>query len=192
MLRFVKRLLVRARGILGLGMVAGGVCFFLGAAWSLYVSGLRHGFFPEVTNWFFLRDILLVHATEWAVRGAFTAAAFGSVLTLIDSKWSLDELPMWRMGLYGAMAGGFLWAGILLVRAATTPLIFLEAAGNTLGVLGVFGAMGATLSTSLVLLAKKAARAELASGVRAPSISGDGNRYLSIAGPERPTTPNDT
>lgn len=171
MLKSVKGLLSRAKGILGLGLVAGGICFGLGAAWSLYDSGLRHGFFPDLTNWLFLRDVVLVHAVEWAVRGAFTGAAFGAILTLKDSRRSLSELAAWRMGLYGALAGGFLWAGILLIRAATTPLIFLEAAGSTLGMLGIFGAMGATLSTSFVSIAKRAEQRELASGGVRPALS---------------------
>ena len=160
----VKKLLSRARGILGLGILAGGVCFVLGALWSLYDSGLRHGFFPDVSNWLFLQNVVLVHALEWAARGAFIGAAFGAILTLMDSRRFLDELPAWRMGLYGALAGGSLWAGILLIRAATTPLIFLEAAGNTLGMMGVFGAMGATLSTSFVSIAKRAEQRELPAG----------------------------
>jgi hypothetical protein len=159
--RFMKRILTKCRGILGLAMIAGGAGLMIGALWTLAALRLRYGFFPDLTNWFFLTGDFFPKVLEWGIRSAMSGAAFGGVLAVVEPRTVLSQLPAWRVGFYGGVVGLSLVEGTLLLRALTGPLVFSEAVLATLPAAGIFGVLGALLATSTVAIAKRVERGEI-------------------------------
>jgi predicted Na+-dependent transporter len=92
--------------------------------------------------------------------GLLTGAGFGTLLAAMESKKSLEQLPIWRMGLYGFLAGAALMPiGVYLKYGLE---IFWEIAPEILGGMGLLGALGGGLGAAMVTLAKKSHEAELA------------------------------
>lgn len=100
---------------------------------------------------------LAVVAIPWSLLGASIGTGFGALVAVTDAKRSLEELPLWRMGLFGALAGAMFLPAYVLLREGMGPLLDL----GMLPFMGVFGAFGAILSSSMVSLAKDAHRDEL-------------------------------
>lgn len=84
----------------------------------------------------------------FAALGAMGGAVFGGVLALSERRRSVLQLSLPRMALWGGIAG------------AAVPLLL----GKPLGNLAVFAPLGALLSSGSLLLARRAARADLESG----------------------------
>jgi len=154
-----EKIRAKIRGLLGLGLVGGVVGIFGGAIWSLVFTLLSLGFFVDVGFWSHVADRVLGAATLWGIVGVFTGTGFGALLVAMDSKRSLDELPLWRMGLFGAVAGAAFMPVYVLVRFGVGPL--LDAPLLLLPYMGVFGTLGAMFTSSLVVMAQRAHRAEL-------------------------------
>ncbi|MEM7416489.1 MAG: hypothetical protein AAF389_13375 [Gemmatimonadota bacterium] len=166
----IRSMLGRLRGVLGLATVAGIAGLGFGAMWTIAMLHVEFGFFPDFTNGFFLRDVLLPKVLDWGLRGALVGGGFGVSLAVLESRTAFERLTVRRMGLYGAAVGIGLSQAILLYRALFTPLVYLDAALATLPVAGLFGVLGATLSSSLLTVARRAHHRELTSGVEADAL----------------------
>ena len=138
-------------GVLG---VAGG------ALWTVGTTLLRLGVFVDGGFWWHVGADVLGGATLWGLLGAFTATSFGSFLAIADSKRSLDQLPLWRMAVFGAVAGAAFMPALVAIRVGL-PTLF-DAAHTMLPTMGLLGTVGAAFTTSLVAIAQRAHRAELA------------------------------
>lgn len=150
----------KLRGLLGLGLVGGVLGFAGGTLWSIGTSLVRLGVFIDRGFWWAVASDALGTATLWGLLGAFTATAFGSCLALTDSKRSLDQLPLWRMAALGAVAGAAFLPAFVGIRFGVTTLI--DAAHTLPYSMALLGTFGAAFTTSLVAIAQRAHRAELA------------------------------
>lgn len=162
---FIQKVLPKVRGILGLGIIGGGVGLVGGTIFYLVAILFTLGFYIDAEYLSFLVGRVATLATPWGLLGAFAGTGFGALLAATDAKRSLDELPLWRMGLFGAFFGTLFMPLFVFVRFGTGP--FLNAPlhmlpSYMLPSMGIFGVGGAILSTSMVAMAKKAHRAELA------------------------------
>lgn len=145
----------KIRGILGLGLVGGAVGFGVGAIWGGILSVLRSGIVFDVDYLPFLLTMVLGNAKGFMMIGAFTAAGFGGLLAMADSRRSLEELPLWRMGLFGALVGAA-FPPIFVVWRMGVSAASLSYAVTLLPVMGVLGCAGGVLTASMVALAKRA------------------------------------
>jgi len=155
----MKRLAAKVRGLLGLGLVGGAAGFLLGGVWGVVSSALRSGIFLDVGYLRFLLDMAWGNALGFAQIGAFTTAGFGVLVAAMDSKRSLVDLPLWRMGLFGALAGAVFPPLIVVWRIGLAA--YLEAALSLLPVSIVIGLVGGLATASMVAAAKRADRQEL-------------------------------
>lgn len=89
----------------------------------------------------------LAMAPLFALLGAIAGTLFGITLAFGERRRTLAELKLPRMALWGAIGG------------AALPLLL----GKPLGNVAVFAPLGALLSSGSLLLARRAARAELES-----------------------------
>ncbi len=154
-----EKIRAKIRGLLGLGLVGGVLGLFGGAIWSLVSTLLRLGFFVDSGFWSYVADRVLGAAIIWGMVGVFTGSGFGTLLAVMDSRRSLDELPLWRMALFGAIAGAAFEPVYVLVRFGVGPL--LASPLQMLPYMGIFGTLGAMLTSSLVVMAQRVHRAEL-------------------------------
>ena len=154
-----EKIRAKIRGLLGLGLVGGALGLFGGAIWSFVSTLLTLGFFVDAGFWSYVADRVLGAASLWGIVGVFTGTGFGTLLVAMDSKRSLDELPLWRMAIFGAVAGAAFMPAYVLVRFGVGPL--LQAPLLMLPSMGVFGTLGAMFTSSLVVMAQRAHRAEL-------------------------------
>lgn len=93
--------------------------------------------------------------------GGFTAAGFGLLLTSGDSRRSLQELSLWRMGLFGGLVGASFPPIYVIVQMGLSA--YLSAPLSFLPAMGALACVGGVLTSSLVAIAKRANRAELRS-----------------------------
>lgn len=84
-------------------------------------------------------------APLFAALGAIAGTVFGVVLSFGERKRTLADLKLSRVALWGAIGG------------AAMPLLL----GKPLGNLAVFAPLGGLLASGSLLLARRAARAEL-------------------------------
>jgi hypothetical protein len=151
----------KVRGVLGLGVIGAAIGFVAGPIGDIL---LRLAFMalqgvPDVPNlWSPILSGAVSAAVDWSLLGAFTGIGFGTMLALTDGRRTLDQLPQWRMGLFGGIAGALFLGAYVLVqgewRLALGPSFFAA--------VGVASALGAGLTTSIVALAKRARRQEMA------------------------------
>ena len=146
----------KLRGIAGLGLVAGTVALFLGAGWTVIQTWVTHGFFPDLTNGYFLRDTMLPHILEWMTRGAFLGSGFGAGITFVLRGRRFDEISVANALGIGAGIGAILWGTTLAVRALGNPLSLLTAASMTIPWLAGFVVIGTGASAALLQSAKGA------------------------------------
>lgn len=156
----IGRLRSRLRGLLGLGSLGGLLGALGGAVWTLGANLLDLGVFFDSGFWLYVASNVMGAAALWGLLGSFTATAFGSLLVLSDSRRSLDQLPLWRMAVLGAVAGAAFWPTFVAVRFGVATVI--NAAPTLLPTMGLLGTFGAAFTTSLVVIAQRAHRAELA------------------------------
>ena len=149
---FVHRALSKLRGVLGLGLIGSGAGL-LGAAFGTLILGLADlGFVIDTGYWAYVMREFAEVAIPWSLLGASIGTGFGALVAVTDAKRSLEELPLWRMGLFGALAGAMFLPAYVLLREGMGPLLDL----GMLPFMGVFGAFGAILSSSMVELAQNA------------------------------------
>lgn len=153
----ISSLGARLRGLLGLGVLGGLLGFVGGLLWTLGVSLFGLGGFAG--GWVAVASQLTGAATLWGLLGAFTATAFGTLLMFSDSKRSLDQLPLWRMAVLGALAGAAFLPAFVTIRFGVA--FFMDAAHTLLPTMGLLATFGAAFTTSLVVMAQRAHRAEL-------------------------------
>ena len=154
---FVHRVLSKVRGVLGLGLIGAGAGL-LGAAFGTLVLGLADlGFVIDAGYWAHVMREFAEIAIPWGLLGASIGTGFGALVAVADANRSLEELPLWRMGLFGALAGAMFLPVYVLLREGMGPLLDL----GMLPFMGVFGVFGAILASSMVELAQNAPREEL-------------------------------
>jgi len=149
----MKRIVGKLRGLLGLGAIGGVAGFVGGTLWAgtLNLLGLA---FP--TLW----DVVGLGGGA-GLSGAACGIGFGTLLIALESKKTLEDLPLWRMGLLGAAAGALVPTVYML---ATSGLFhFVNAPQIVVSVVGYGAALGGLLSSTMVGLAKRAQQAQLAS-----------------------------
>lgn len=142
----------KVRGLAGLSTI-GAVAGFIGGVVLAGAQKLMGVGFPAWADVIGLGE-------GGAIAGGACAFGLGVVLATVESKKSLEELPLWRMAALGAGLGVVLPVGFLLVTSGT--IHFLGAPGIVLTVVGSGALLGGALSTSLVALAQRAHRTELA------------------------------
>lgn len=156
----MKRLKARIRGVIGLGVIGALVGFVAGALWGLASSVVRSGVSLDPDYLRFLWSMSFGNAVGFMKIGGFTSAGFGLLLTAADSRRFLDDLRLWRMGLFGGLVGASFPPIYVIGRMGFTA--YWDAASSFLLVMGVLGVIGGVLTTSMVAMAKRANRNELA------------------------------
>ena len=159
MSEMMKRLAAKVRGLVGLGLVGGAAGFLLGGVWGVVSSALRSGIFLDLGYLRFLLEMAWGNALGFAQIGAFTAAGFGVLIAVTDSRKSLADLPLWRMGLFGALAGAVFPPLLVVWRIGLTA--YLETALSLLPVSIVIGLLGGLATAGMVAAAKSTDRQEL-------------------------------
>jgi hypothetical protein len=151
----MNRWMARLRGVLGLSVIGGGVGAIFGSVWAV-VSQLMT--FGTVFGFSFLSGALV-----WGVFGALAGGSFGVLLATLGARRSLDEIAIWRAGLWGGAAGAVVPIAVMAVANGALPPIL-----GMLPFLGFCGGLGAILGSGLVAVAKYAPSEELsaASGRR--------------------------
>lgn len=161
MRQLLKRLARKARGVMGLGVVGGVAGLLLGGVWGVVGAVARSGIFFDVGYLRFLWQMALGSGLGFAMIGAFTASGFGVLVAAADSRKSLEDLPLWRMGLFGALMGAVFPPVLVISRVGLTG--YLGGVVSLLPVSAVLGLAGGLGTASLVAIAKRAERAELPS-----------------------------
>ncbi len=152
---FVHGVFAKLRGVLGLGLIGAGAGL-LGAAFGTLVLGLADlGLVIDAGYWAYVMREFAEVAIPWSLLGASVGTGFGALVAVADGKRSLEELPLWRMGLFGALAGAMFLPAYVFFGMGPPPDL------GMIPFIGVFGAFGAMLSSSMVSLAKDAPRDEL-------------------------------
>lgn len=148
----LKALAAKVRGILGLGGVGGLVGMVGGALWAAADVLLGSSAAPLVLE-------MVERALGGSISGVACGMGFGVLLVTLESKRSLEELPLWRMGLLGAVAGAMLPTIYMLVTSGT--FYFINVPQIVVSVVGSGAILGAVLASTMVGVAKSAHRAEL-------------------------------
>jgi hypothetical protein len=96
----MNKFLRRLRGLIGSGLMwAGGFVVFMGIAWGF--NAPLHVFMEELP---FLASI-----------GFLMGGAYGSILALAERNRRLEDLPLWRVGLWGALGSFVVIWGVSIV-----------------------------------------------------------------------------
>ena len=154
-----ERLLRKARGIAGLGLVGGAVGLLAGGVLGLVNAVVDMGFYLDAGYWSFLLARAAASATFLALPAAFATASFGLLLGVTDGRRSLLDLPLWRMALLGALGGSLFVPVYVLARVGLSAFAPFPVAA--LPTIGIFAGLGGVLAASLTAIAKRAHRAEL-------------------------------
>lgn len=150
----------KLRGALGLSVIGGTLGGLLGAGWALVSGVLSYG-------WGFPPGNLVVGAVVWGSFGAFAAGGLGVGLGLLGERITLDELPLWKAGFIGAVAGAlFPFAILAMVGGSVLSVAFPLLAS----VSGLCAGLGGLLSFSLVAAAKHGSDDSLGSGGSTPLL----------------------
>jgi hypothetical protein len=154
----VRRILTKARGVLGLGLVGTAVGFFCGSGVTLLLLLNEVGFPADIEALSTLLRRVLRLGINWSGVGLFTGTGFGALIAVTSGKRSIEELREWKMGLFGAVAGAafFPLREIIENVLTTAELVYLAPS------IAVLGVCGAALGSSVVALAKRAHRSEMA------------------------------
>lgn len=141
--------------------MAGSLALVLGAGWAVLRAWGNAGVFPDLTNGYFLRDVILPQMIEWMTRGLFLGSGFGVGLAVLVRGRELEALSLWHAVRIGAGAGAALWISTLVIRVVGTPLSLMAAAAGTLPWLAAFSVLGAGVSATFLQTAKAAQRKAL-------------------------------
>lgn len=141
----------RLQGLLGLASIGGIAGTILGTAWGVAVGWLGLDGAP-------LFERLLDFGGLGLISGAACAAGFGALLASLDGRKSLEELPLWRMALFGALVGMALPTVFVLVTSGTANFVSLP--GVMASIAAVGGVLGGGMAAGLVGVAKRAHSAE--------------------------------
>lgn len=144
--------MTRLRALLMLGVLGGVAGGFGAAIWATAQRVFGLGF----ASW---ADVIGL-AQGGTIFGAAGAVGVGAMLATLEARSSLEELSLPRMGLLGAAVGVALPTLFLLVTSGTVH--FTGAPRIVFNVVGAGAVLGAAFSTSLVAVAQRAQRAELA------------------------------
>lgn len=134
----------KIRGILGLSVVGGTLGGILGAGWALVGGLLSYG-------WGFPPGNMVVGAVVWGSLGAFAAGGLGVALGAIGGSVTLEELPLWKVGLFGVAAGALFPSAILFLFSGTLLSIAFPLLAS---VSGLCAGMGGILTVAMVAAAK--------------------------------------
>jgi len=143
----------KARGLLGLGVFSGIAGAVVGALWAAADQMMGPTMTPLIMEMF-------ERAMGGGLAGLACGMGFGALLVTLESKKSLEALPLWRMALLGAAVGVTLPTVFMLLTSGTFH--FVHAPQIVVSVLGTGAVLGGVMSSSLVGLAKGAHRAEMA------------------------------
>lgn len=154
-----RRLLRKARGIAGLGLVGGALGLLCGGIVALGATIVEVGFYVDAGYWSFLLARVMNSAIDWALPAAFTTTSFGVLLAVADGRRTLLDLPLWRMALFGVLGGSLFLPVYLFARFGLTA--FTRFPTLPVGTVGLFAAVGGMLTVSFTAIAKRAHRHEL-------------------------------
>lgn len=145
--RFVRRL----RGLLGISAIGGGVGVLFGAAWMVVASLWSIGAV--------LGTDVMLGAIFWGIFGTLIGGGFGILLTALGSRRTVEEIGVWRAGMWGAVAGCVVPLGLMTLFAGGLPpaLVILPALVFCAG-------FGGLLGSGLVAMAKRAPPGEIVPG----------------------------
>jgi hypothetical protein len=166
----IHSMLRRFRGVVGLGIVAGGIGLLGGAIYGLVSTLLGTGFFWDPGYLSFLLRRVAGSAAYWGLPAAFAGTGFGALLAVGHGKRSLEELPVWRMGLFGAVGGTLFIPAFLVARFGVGVL--LDFPFSLLSSMAMLGGLGAVLTSSMVAMAKRARREELSAADEVSLLKG--------------------
>ena len=169
--KFIRRLLAKARGILGLGLVGGAVGFVGGFFGALLLGTVDAVVHKGGDLWLLILQLALRSGIDWALLGLFVGSGFGSLVALTSRRRSLEQLSPWRTGTLGGLAGALFVPVALGLEGG-----WAAAAEASVAIMCMSATLGAVLSTALVVVAQRADRAELGAG--------DGSRRLREKEPE--------
>lgn len=154
----------RLRGLLGLGAIGGLTGALLGSMWG--VAARLLGLDPAP-----LLEQVVNFGLLGLISGSWCAAGFGALLATLDGRKSLDQLPLWRMALFGAAVGAAL--PLLFIFGTSGLVNFTALPGVVAGIVGTGALLGGGLATGLVGAAKRAHRREMGL-VRMTALPGSG------------------
>lgn len=143
------------RGIGGLAGVWAGAWAALGLTTTLVLLALM-GVPLEIIG-----PSILSILTSWGLSGFLAGAGFGTLLTIMERRRTLEELSLWRVGVWGALGGLtvsalVLFAVVYLVIGAESFLPMFGSGAILLELVkaGAFGAGSAVGTTALAKSAK--------------------------------------
>lgn len=149
----------KIRGVLGLGLIAGGLGLVGGALWGALSAVLTVGVFQDPGYWRFLLDRAFQGALYWGQPAAFVGLGLGTTLGLVGRRLTLRSLRWEAAALVGAFAGALFVPAYLITVAGLPSLLALPR--SLLPVVGLLSLTGAALSAGLTLMAKSAEAREL-------------------------------
>ena len=156
---FLEGLKKKARGVVGLGLLGGAGGAVVGAVLGVVRAVALSGLFADPEYLRYVLRMVLGNAVGFGMMGAFTTAGFGVLLAAADRKHTLDELPLWRMGVFGGLVAATFPP--LFVIATAGPGVYLDVAPALLPVSAALALAGGTATAGLVAIAKRAARREV-------------------------------
>lgn len=149
----------KARGILGLGFLAGTLGLIGGALGGLVDTILTIGVFQDPGYWQYLLDRAFRGALYWGQPAAFIGLGLGTVLGVAGRRLTLASLRWHWMALIGAGVGALFIPAYLITVVG--PAAILNVPTSLLPLSGILSLAGAGLSAGLTVVAQHAERREL-------------------------------
>jgi hypothetical protein len=141
----------RLRGVLGLSAISGVV--------GAVIGGIATGVMMLIGVGGIVPMAILSGAMAWGGFGALAGGGFGVLLTALASGHPLEELPLWKAGLLGALPGAVAPVGLMLGVGAAIPTWSV-----LLPLVGICSGLGGILGIGLIATARNAPDRDLGSG----------------------------
>jgi hypothetical protein len=159
----VKRWTRVVSGLLKLTGIGAATGALLGAAVRVMTNFLRFGLLTGVG--------IEGMAVLWGFFGATSGLAFGTLLVALGRAQSVDEMPLWRAGALGLVAGAvFPCLGIGLIAALGGAL---PSIGQTASIIGFFAGIGGLSGVGVIAVAKRAPTIEVETRDARPYLTGE-------------------
>ena len=158
-MELLRTLARKARGILGLGIVAGSLGIVGGALGGVVDAILTVGVFPDAGYWQYLLDRAFRGALYWGQPAAFIGLGVGTVLGVAGRRLTLAELRWPWMALVGAIVGALFIPTYLVTTFGLS--VILDFPWSLLPISAGLSMTGAALSAGLTIVAQRAERREL-------------------------------
>ena len=170
-------LLRKVRGAIGTALTWALGWTPIGAAWAAYVwLSVRDALPPGAEPSLF--RVLAVVVGAWALSGAASGAVFAGVLALAERRRRLEELPVSRVALWGALGGLAVPAAVFVALRVVYGVnaVYLSA---LLSSAAVSLSLGAASAAGTLLLARRAPE---------PALAAAADDYALLPNPDPPLT----